>query len=98
MCQKKVYFDILNDIVDKCNTTYHRTIKMKPLDVISDSYRKYNVDSYGIYPKSEVGDHVRTSKHKNIFAKGYVRNWSEEDFVISKIKKEQLHGLMSLVI
>ena len=87
MCQKKIYFDVLNDIVDKCNTTYHRTIKMKPLDVISDSYRKYNVNSYDIYPKSEVGDHVRTSKH--IFAKGYVRNWSEEDFVISKIKKKK---------
>ena len=37
-------------------------------------------------PKFEVGDLVRISKYKNIFAKGYTQNWSEEGFVISKIK------------
>ena len=42
---KKVYFDFLNDIVDKYNNTYHRTIKIKPIDVKSDSYVEYNVDS-----------------------------------------------------
>ena len=36
--------------------------------------------------KFKVGDHVRISKYKNIFAKGYTPNWSEEDFVVSKIK------------
>ena len=36
--------------------------------------------------KLKVGDHVRTSKYKNIFAKGYAPNWSEEVFVVSKIK------------
>ena len=37
-------------------------------------------------PKFKVGDHVRVSKYKNIFAKGYITNWSEEDFVIKKVK------------
>ena len=37
-------------------------------------------------PKFKVGDHVRVTKYKNIFAKGYIPNWSEEIFVISKIK------------
>ena len=48
-------------------------------------------------PKFKIGDHVRISKYKNIFAKGYTPNWSEEVFVISKIKI-QFHGLMLLVI
>ena len=55
---------------------------MKPLDVISDSYTKYNVDSNGKDRKFKVGDHVRISKLKNIFAKGYTPNWSEEIFFI----------------
>ena len=42
---KNVYFDVLNDIVDKYNNTYHRTIKMKSIDVKSDFYAEYNVDS-----------------------------------------------------
>ena len=41
---------------------------------------------YDKYPECKVGDHVRTSKYKNIFAKGYTPNWSEEIFVIKEIK------------
>ena len=49
-------------------------------------------------PKFKVGDHVRISKYKNIFAKGYTPNWSKEVFVISKIKNTVLClGLMLLV-
>ena len=59
---------------------------MKPIDVTSDSYGEYNEDSSKKIPKFKVGDHVRISKYKNIFAKGYTPNWSEEVFVISKIK------------
>ena len=55
---------------------------MKPLDVTSDSYAKYNVDSNGKDGKFKVGGHVRISKFKNIFAKGYTPNWSEEIFFI----------------
>ena len=83
---KNVYFDLLYDIVDKYNNTVHRTIKMKPIDVTGDSYVEYNEDFDKKDPKSKVGDYVRISKYKNIFAKGYTPNWSEEVFVISKIK------------
>ena len=83
---KNVYFDVLDDIVNKYNNTTHRTIKMKPNDVTSDSYAEYNEDFNKKDPKFKVGDHVRISKYKNIFAKGYTPNWSEEVFVVSKIK------------
>ena len=59
---------------------------MIPIDVISNYYAEYNEDSNTTKPKSKVGDHVRISKYKNILAKGYTQSWSEEDFVVSKIK------------
>ena len=59
---------------------------MKPIDVTGDSYAEYNEDFNKKDPKFKVGDHVRISKYKNIFAKGYAPNWSEQDFVVSKIK------------
>ena len=83
---KSVYFDVLDDIVNKYNNTVHRTIKMKPIEVTDDSYVEYDEDFIKKNPKFKVGDHVRISKNKNIFAKGYTPNWSEEVFVISKIK------------
>ena len=66
---KSVYFNVLDDIVDKYNNTVHRTITMKPLDVTDDSYVEYNKDSTKKYPKFKVADHVRILKYKNIFAK-----------------------------
>ena len=83
---KKFYFDVLDDIVNKYNNTIHKTIKLKPIDVTGDSYAEYNEDFNKKDPKFKVGDHVRISKYKNIFAKGYTPNWSEEVFVINKIK------------
>ena len=83
---RNVYFDVLGDVVDKYNNTDHRTIKMKPIDITFDSYADCNEDSNKKDPKFKVGDHVRISKYKNIFAKGYTPNWSEEVFVVSKIK------------
>ena len=77
---------MLDDIVDKYNNTVHRTIKMEPIEVTNDSYAEYNDDSNNKSPKIKVVDHVRISKYKNIFAKGYPPNWSEEIFVINKIK------------
>ena len=82
---KNVYFDMLDDFVNKYNNTAHRSIKMKPIEVISDSYGEYNEDSNKNDPKFNVGDSVRISKCKNIFAEGYTQNWSEEVFIISKI-------------
>ena len=83
---KNVYFVVLDDIVNKYNNTVQRTIKEKPIDVISDSYAEYNQDSNEKDPKYKVGDDVKISKYKNIFAKGYTQNWSEKVFVVSKIK------------
>ena len=65
--------------------TVHRSIKMKPIKVTSDSYAEYNEDSNEKDPKFKVGDRVRISKYKNIFAKGYTQNWSEEAFIITTI-------------
>ena len=64
----------------------HRTITMKPIDVLSDSFAEYNEDPNKKNPKFKVGDHVRISKYKNIFAKGYAPNWLEEIFIVSKVK------------
>ena len=83
---KNLYFDVLNDIVDEYNNTHHSHIKMKPVDVKSNSYAEYNVDSNAKDAKFKTDNHVRISKYKNIFAKGYASDWSEEVFVISKIK------------
>ena len=68
---------MLNDIVNKYNNTIHRTIKMTPINVTSDSYAEYNEGSNKRNPKFKVGDHVINSKYKNIFAKGYAPNWPE---------------------
>ena len=59
---------------------------MKLIDVTSDSYGEYNKDSNEKDPKFKVGDNVRISKYKIIFAKGHTENWSERLFVIGKIK------------
>ena len=83
---KNVYIDKLDDIVNEYNNTYHRTIKMKPVDVKDNTYIDFKKEVNDKNPKFKVGDHVRISKYKNIFAKGYASNWSEKDFVISKIK------------
>ena len=83
---KNVYFDVFNDIVNKYNSTVHRTIKMKPIDIASDFYAEYHEDSNEKDPKFKVGDHVRFSKYRNVFAKAYMQNWSEKVFIISRIK------------
>ena len=67
---KDIYFDVLDDTVNKYNNTVHKTIKMKPIEVTSDSYAEYNEDSNKKDPKFKVGDRVRVWKYKNIFAKG----------------------------
>ena len=83
---KNVYIDKLDDIVNEYNNTYHTTIKMKPVDVKDNTYIDFKKEINDKNPKFKVGDHVRISKFKNIFAKGYMPNWSEEIFVIKKVK------------
>ena len=84
LVSKNVYIDKLDDIVNEYNNTYHRTIKLKPVDVKDNTYVDFEKEVNDKDPKSKVGDYVRISKYKNIFAKGYLPNWSEEVFVISK--------------
>ena len=85
-----MYIDKLDDIVNEYNNTYHRTIKMKPADVKDNTYIDFEKKVKYKDPKFKIGDHVRISKYKNIFAKGYMPNWSKEVFVVSKIKNTVL--------
>ena len=83
---KNVYIDKLDDIVNEYNTTYHTAFTMKPIDVKDNTYINADKEINNKHPKFKVGDQVRISKYKNIFAKGYMPNWSEEVFVIKKVK------------
>ena len=83
---KNAYIDKLDDIVNEYNNTYHRTIKIKPIDVKDNTYITTDKEVNDKDPKFKVCDHVRISKYKNFFAKGYTPNWSEEIFVIKEIK------------
>ena len=83
---KNVYIDKLDDVVDEYNNTYHRTIKMKPVDIKDNTYIDFEKEVNDKDPKFKVCDYVRISKYKNISAKGYTPNWSEEVFIISKVK------------
>ena len=85
---ENVYFDVLDGILNKYNNTVHKTINMKPLDVKDNTYIDSKKEVNDKDPKFKVGDHVKISKYKNIFAKGYTPNWSEEVFIISKIKNK----------
>ena len=83
---KNAYIDKLDVIVNKYNNTYHSTIKIKPVDVKSNIYIKSSTETNDQDPKFKTGDIVRISKYKYVFVKGYVPNWSEEVFVIKKVK------------
>lgn len=87
------WLDILPELVNDYNSSRHRTIKMAPKDVNSDNEQEllntvYNYNRIIPYKnvKFKVGDHVRLSKYKNVFAKGYLPNWTTEIFIIRKIK------------
>ena len=95
---KNVYIDKLDDTVHKYNNKKHRTIKMKTIDVKDNTYIDFGKEGNDNDPKFKVGDHVRISKYKNIFTKGYTSNWFEEVFIFFKKIKIQSHGLMLLMI
>ena len=92
---KNVYFDVLDHTFNKYNNTVHRAIKMKSIEVTDDYYAEHNEDPSNkkilnlklviMFLKM-----VKISKYKNIFAKGYTPDCSEEDFVINKIKNTVL--------
>ena len=81
---KNVYYDVLDDVVNKYNNTKHSTIKMNPIDVKNNKI--VYIDEHNEKDsRFKVGDRVRISKFKNIFAKGYTPNWSKEIFIVDKI-------------
>ena len=81
---KDVYYHVLDDVVNECNNTKHNTIKMKAIDA-GGNKRVYIDEHNEKDSKFKVGDRVRISKFKNIFARGYTPNWSTEIFIINKI-------------
>ena len=87
---KNVYIDKLGDIVNKYNNTYHSTIKMKPVDVKSNTYIDSSKETNDKNPKFKIGDNARISKYKNVFSKGYTPNCSEEVFMIKQVKNTVL--------
>ena len=93
---KNVYFDVLNNIVNKYNKTVHKTIKMKPIDVTNDSYAEYNENSNKKDPKFKVGDCVRISKYKTILLKDMLQIGQNKFLLLVKLKIQFL-GLTLLV-
>ena len=83
---KNVYINKLNGIVNEYNNKNHRKIKMKPVDVENNKYIDFSKEVNDKDPQLKVGDHVRISKYRNIFAKGYTPSWSEGISVIKKVK------------
>ena len=81
---KNVYICKLDDICNKYNNTYHSTIKMKPVDVKPSTYYDSSKDINYQDPKFKIGDIICIPKYKNIFAKSFVPDQSEEVFVIKK--------------
>ena len=86
LVSKNVCIDKLDDIVNKYNNTYHRTIKMKPVDVKDNTYIDFGKENNNKDSKFKIDDHVKIPKYENIFAKGYTSSQSEEVFVIKKVK------------
>ena len=83
---RNVEIDKLDDVVNEYDNTYHTTAKLKPIDVKDNTYINSKNEVNDKYPKFKIADHLRISKYKNIFAKGYTPNSSEEIFMIKKVK------------
>ena len=82
---KNVYYNVLDDVVNKYNNTKHSTIKMKPIDVRDNNNKRVYIDEHNEKrSRFNVGDRVRISKFKNIFAKGYTPNWSKKYLLLIK--------------
>ena len=94
---KNVYLDVIDDIVNKYLNTVDKTITMKPIDVMGDTYAESNENSNKKDPKFKVGDHVRISKYKNILLKDILQI-TQKKFLLLLRLKIQFFGLMLLVI
>ena len=73
-----IYKNKLDKACFQLDMVYGKSKNLVKRDVTDDSFAEYNEESNKRNPKFKVGDHVRLSKYKNIFAKGYAPNWSEE--------------------
>ena len=82
---KNLYYDVLDDVVNKYNNAKHSTIKIKPIDIGENNKSVYIDEQNEKNSRFKVGDRVRISKFKNIFAKGYTPNWSKEIFIVDKV-------------
>ena len=87
---KNVYYDVLDDVVNKYNNTKHSTIKMKPIDVEDNNKGVYIDEHNEKDSRFKVGDRVRISRYKNIFAKGYAPNWSSDEEIIGSFYDKEL--------
>ena len=83
---KNVDIDKLEDILNECNNTYRRIIRMKPIDVKNNKNTNISKEVNDKDPKFKVSDYVRISKSKHVIAKAYTPNWSEEFFMIKEVK------------
>ena len=86
-----IWIKDLNKLVKEYNNSYHRTIKMKPIDASKKSNenivrKNYNFEITNKKPKFKIGDKVRISLLKNTFVKGYTSNWSEQIYIIDDKK------------
>ena len=86
-----IFYNIIDDLVNKYNNKYHSTIKMTPIEGSKKINEKkikniYNFEKTKKLGKFKIGDRVRLSLEKNIFEKGYETNWTQEIFVIYDIK------------
>ena len=101
-----MYIDELDDMINKCNNTYYRTVKIKPVDVKSSTYIKSSKEVNHQGPKFKIGGIIRISQYKNIFAKAMfliglkkffgtkkVKNTVPWTYVISDLKGEEIVGM-----
>ena len=91
-----IWIKDLNKLVKDYNNSYHRTIKMKPVEASKKSNenivrKNYNFEIITNKRKFKIGDKVRISLLKNTFEKGYTSNWSEQIYVIYDIKSSNVH-------
>ena len=93
---KNAYIDKLDNINKEYSKTYHKSIKMKPVDVKDNTYIDFKKEINDKNPKFKVGDHVRISKYKNIFTKWFMPNWSEESFLMILMVNKLLVHFMKM--
>ena len=97
LISKNVHIDKLDSRVNKYKNTCHNSIKIKHVGVKGNTYIELGKENNDKNPKFKIGDYVRISKYKNTFAKGCAPDWSEEVFIIKKVKI-LFHGHMLLII